>query len=111
VPPRHHKQQPAPTNRDQLLSPSAEALPPRGHPECLRTDDQIDREIATAAANGQEVDWSELKQAAIDATKQALQEVQAVRDTYAGQLDASRLEMAARATPLTRQLPSTAKAK
>jgi hypothetical protein len=51
-------------------------------------DDQIDREIATAAANGQEVDWSELKQAAIDATKQALQEVQAVRDTYAGQLDA-----------------------
>jgi hypothetical protein len=58
-------------------------------------DDQIDREIATAAANGEEVDWSELKQAAIDATKQSLQEVQAVRDTYAGQLDASRLEMAA----------------
>src|SRR5690349_13677980 len=37
-------------------------------------DDQIDREIATAAANGQDVDWSELKEAAIDATRQALQE-------------------------------------
>lgn len=35
-------------------------------------DDQIDREIAAAAAGGQEVNWSELKQAAIDATKQAL---------------------------------------
>ena len=58
-------------------------------------DDQIDREIAAAAAGGQEVNWSELKQAAIDATKQALQEVTAVRDRYAGQLDASRLEMAA----------------
>jgi hypothetical protein len=58
-------------------------------------DDQIDREIALAAANGQEVDWSELKQAAIDATTQALQEVQAVRDAYANQLDTSRLEMAA----------------
>jgi hypothetical protein len=58
-------------------------------------DDQIDREIATAAANGQEVDWSELKQAAIEATKQSLHEVQAVRDAYSKQLDASRLEMAA----------------
>jgi hypothetical protein len=58
-------------------------------------DDQIDREITAAAANGQEVDWSELKQAAIDATEQALQEVQAVRDAYSQQLDASRLEMAA----------------
>ena len=37
VPPRHHKQQPAPTDQDQLLSPSAGTLPPRGHPECLRT--------------------------------------------------------------------------
>ncbi|BBY44186.1 putative alpha/beta hydrolase [Mycolicibacterium celeriflavum] len=62
----------------------------------LRTiDDQIDREIALAAANGQEVDWSELKQAAIAATEQALQEVQSVRDAYSERLDASQLEMAA----------------
>lgn len=58
-------------------------------------DNQIDAEIAAAAANGQEVDWSELKQAAVDATKQALQEVQAVQDAYSEQLDTSRLEMAA----------------
>ncbi len=58
-------------------------------------DDQIDREIAAAAANGQDVDWSELKQAAIEATRQALQEEQAVRDAYSTQLDTSRHEMAA----------------
>lgn len=57
-------------------------------------DNQIDLEIATAAANGQDVDVSELERAAVDATKQALQEVQAVRDAYAENLDASRLEMA-----------------
>src|SRR6185503_369356 len=37
VPPRHHKQQPAPTDQDQLLSPSAQTLPPRGQPACPRT--------------------------------------------------------------------------
>ena len=37
MPPRHHKQQPAPTDQDQLLSLNAAALPPRGHPQCLRT--------------------------------------------------------------------------
>lgn len=58
-------------------------------------DDQIDREIAIAAANGQDADVSELKQAAVDATRHALQEVQAVRNAYAENLDASRLEMAA----------------
>lgn len=58
-------------------------------------DAQIDREIAFAAANSQEVDWSELKEAAVDATEQALQEVQTIRDAYADQLDASRLGMAA----------------
>lgn len=58
-------------------------------------DGQIDREIAVAAANGQDVDLSELKQAAVDATRQALQEVQAVRGAYAEDLDTSRLEMAA----------------
>jgi hypothetical protein len=58
-------------------------------------DDQIDREIATAAANGQDVDWSDLKQAAIDATNHGLQELQSVRDAYSEQLDAARREMAA----------------
>ncbi len=58
-------------------------------------DNQIDREIAMAAANGQDVDVSDLQQAAVDATRHALQEVQAVRDAYANELDASRLEMAA----------------
>ncbi|WP_101948007.1 hypothetical protein [Mycobacterium sp. 3519A] len=58
-------------------------------------DDQIDREIATAAANGQDVDWSDLKQAAIDATTQGLHEIHAIRDAYSKQLDASRGEMAA----------------
>jgi fructose-bisphosphate aldolase, class I len=43
VPPRHHKQQPAPTDQDQLLSPSAGTLPPRGHPECLRTFEELEQ--------------------------------------------------------------------
>jgi hypothetical protein len=58
-------------------------------------DDQIDREVAVAAANGEDIDWSELKQAAIDRTKHALQEVQSIRDAYSDALDTSRIEMAA----------------
>ncbi|WP_102144450.1 hypothetical protein [Mycobacterium hubeiense] len=58
-------------------------------------DNQIHNEVVTAAANGEEADWSDLKQAAIDRTAQALKEVQAVRDSYSQQLDQSRLEMAA----------------
>jgi hypothetical protein len=58
-------------------------------------DNQIDREIAIAAANGEAVDVSELEQAAIDQTRQALQEVQAIRDAYSDQLDQSQFEMAA----------------
>jgi hypothetical protein len=58
-------------------------------------DNQIDRELAIAAANGEEVDTSELRQAAIDRTREALEAVQAVRDGYSEQLDKSRLEMAA----------------
>jgi hypothetical protein len=62
----------------------------------LRTiDDQIDAEIAAATANGQQVDWSALKQAAVDATKNSLQEMSAIRGAYSEQLDASRLEMTA----------------
>lgn len=58
-------------------------------------DNQIDREIAVAATHGQQVDVSELKQAAVDRTRRALEEMNAIRDAYAGQLDKSRLEMAA----------------
>ncbi len=58
-------------------------------------DNQIDYELALAAANGEEADVSELKQATFDRTREALDAVQAVRDSYAEQLDKSRLEMAA----------------
>ncbi|WP_101948033.1 hypothetical protein [Mycobacterium sp. 3519A] len=58
-------------------------------------DDQIDRAIAIAAANSEDAHWSDLKRAAIDATTHGLHEVQAVRDAYSQQLDASRLVMAA----------------
>ena len=67
-------------------------------------DDQIDREIATANANGQSVDISELEQAAISRTRQALDEMNVIRDAYASELDKSRLEMAAEGyepSPLT----------
>lgn len=58
-------------------------------------DNQIDREIAAAAAKGETVDVSELRQAAIDRTEAALGEVNAVRDAYADQLDDARAQMAA----------------
>lgn len=58
-------------------------------------DDQIDREIAAANANGQTVDVSELEQAAVDRTRQSLDEMNAIRDAYASELDKSRLAMAA----------------
>jgi hypothetical protein len=58
-------------------------------------DNQIDREIATAAANGEAADVSDLRQAAIDRTATALGEVQAVRDAYSTRLDDSRGQMAA----------------
>ncbi len=67
-------------------------------------DDQITREIAFANANGQPVDTSELEQLAIDRTRQAVDEMNAIRDGYASQLDTSRLEMAAEgyeSSPLT----------
>ncbi|OBI72351.1 hypothetical protein [Mycobacterium sp. E740] len=58
-------------------------------------DNQIDREIANASANGEHVDISELERAAVDRTREALEAVQSVRDSYSEQLDRSRLEMAA----------------
>jgi hypothetical protein len=57
-------------------------------------DNQIDTEIAEAAANGESADVSELRQAAIDRTATALAEVRAVRDAYSDQLDDSRAQMA-----------------
>jgi hypothetical protein len=48
VPPRHHKQQTRLQQADPLLTVSAGTLPPRGHPECLRTDDEL---AAARAAN------------------------------------------------------------
>lgn len=56
-------------------------------------DNQIDRELALAAANGQDVDLTELEQAAADRTRRGLQEIAAIRESYSGQLDKSRLEM------------------
>ncbi|WP_428847406.1 hypothetical protein [Mycolicibacterium cosmeticum] len=57
-------------------------------------DNRIEYELSVAAANGETVDISEFRQAAIDRTAAALAEVSAVRDAYAAQLDASRGSMA-----------------
>jgi hypothetical protein len=58
-------------------------------------DNQIDYELGIAAANGETVDVSELRQAAVDRTATSLGEVNAVRDAYSHQLDESRAQMAA----------------
>ena len=58
-------------------------------------DDLIDSELQEAAAAGQQLDWSELKKAAVDATKQALGEMNALRNAYGAKLNAAQLEMAA----------------
>jgi hypothetical protein len=59
-----------------------------------RIDDTIEAELQKAIAAGEYLDWSELKRAAIDATKQALQDVKSVRDAYGTQLDSSLTQMA-----------------
>ena len=61
----------------------------------VQIDDLIAAEIAKAQADGVQLDWSELKTAAIDAVKQRLGEMNAVRDAYGNQLTQSRIEMAA----------------
>ena len=61
----------------------------------VQIDDLIAAEIAKAQADGVQLDWSELKTAAIDAVKQRLGEMNAVRDVYGSQLTQSRIEMAA----------------
>lgn len=60
-----------------------------------RIDNQIDYELSLAAANGETVDVSELRQAAVDRTASALGEVEAVRDAYSHQLDESQAQMSA----------------
>ncbi|MDT5096568.1 MAG: hypothetical protein QOC76_305 [Mycobacterium sp.] len=61
----------------------------------VQLDNTIAAEIAQAQADGVNLDWSELKTAAIDATKNSLGEMTAVRDTYGTKLDSAELEMAA----------------
>lgn len=58
-------------------------------------DNQIEHELAVAAANGEQADVEDLRQAAVDRTREALTSVQAVRDAYSEQLNKSRLEMTA----------------
>jgi hypothetical protein len=61
----------------------------------VQLDNTIAAEIAQAQADGVQLDWSTLKAAAVDATKQSLTEVSAVRDAYSAKLDAAQLDMAA----------------
>ncbi|OBB10967.1 hypothetical protein A5662_08190 [Mycobacteriaceae bacterium 1482268.1] len=61
----------------------------------VQLDNTIAAEIAQARADGVNLDWSALKSAAIDATKQSLNEVTAVRNAYGTKLDEAQLDMAA----------------
>jgi hypothetical protein len=61
----------------------------------VQIDNTIAAEIAQAQADGVNLDWSALKTAAIDATKNSLGEMTAVRDAYGTKLDTAELEMAA----------------
>jgi hypothetical protein len=58
-------------------------------------DDLIDSELRAAAAAGQQLDWSELKKAAVDATKRSLGEMTALRNAYGAKLHSAELAMAA----------------
>ncbi|WP_123027019.1 putative alpha/beta hydrolase [Mycolicibacterium stellerae] len=61
----------------------------------VQIDNTIAAEIARAQADGVNLDWSELKAAAIEATRNSLGEMTAVRDAYGTKLDAAELDMAA----------------
>ena len=61
----------------------------------VQIDNTIAAEIAQAQADGVNLDWSALKTAAIDTTKQSLNEMTAVRDAYGSKLDEAELDMAA----------------
>ena len=57
-------------------------------------DDLIESELRAAAAAGHQLDWSELKRAAVEATRQSLGEMNALRDAYGAKLNAAQMEMA-----------------
>lgn len=57
-------------------------------------DDEIDRVVAAAAADGSNVDWSALEQQAVERTRQAASAVQSIQDTYTEAMDGARLSMA-----------------
>lgn len=57
-------------------------------------DDEIDRVVAAAAADGSNVDWSALEQQAVERTRQAAADIGAIQDAYTGVLDGARLSMA-----------------
>jgi multidrug efflux pump subunit AcrB len=61
----------------------------------VQIDNTIASEIAQAQADGVQLDWSALKTAAVDATKQGLGEMNSVRDAYGNTLSQTRVEMAA----------------
>jgi hypothetical protein len=61
----------------------------------VQIDNTIASEIAQAQADGVQLDWSALKTAAVDATKQGLAEMNSVRDAYSKTLSQTRVEMAA----------------
>ena len=57
-------------------------------------DDLIESELQAAAAAGHQLDWSELKRAAVEATRQSLGEMTALRNAYGAKLNAAQMEMA-----------------
>ena len=61
----------------------------------VQLDNTIAAEIAQAQADGVNLDWSELKAAAVAATRQSLGEMTAVRGEYGAKLDEAKLDMAA----------------
>jgi hydrolase family protein len=61
----------------------------------VQIDNVIAAEIAKAQADGVQLDWSALKNAAMDATKSSLGEVTAVRTAYGTKLSEAELDMAA----------------
>lgn len=74
-------------------------------------DNTIGAEIRQAEADGVQLDWSALKTAAINEVRTRLGEVNAVRNAYSSQLNASRAEMASEgydAGPVTGAVPKPA---
>ena len=58
-------------------------------------DDLIESELRAAAAAGQQLDWSELRRAAVAPTRQSLGKMTALRDAYGAKLSAAQMQMAA----------------